>query len=602
MSIYTYVETTPPETRKPPLTETGALGWVRKNLISTWYNALLTVGAVIVIVYVGVGLLTWVVGAARWEVVVDNLRAFGSGRYPPDQIDRVTVVALIVAALAGLSWGLWGRLARATAAVWVIALAFLVVAPVVGRQFPRPPIFALVSAAATEPVSPLAFVGDAGQTLQLTLTPAMPGDATPKGYIDMASRAAWGEFSRSTLAEGEGYDLTATVRLLGSALEGPAALQVQAGGAPAVVEVALPATTWYTLDLEAQGAAGAAWLTVEGVSVMSASSGAQEANRRTYGPPPDQIDGKRIRPLDNTQTRFVGVRNLGDFLALVVGPFAEEADEFALVVSAIVFAGYAAGLALRRRNEKVGRRLALLAWVISFPATLVILRGFEHSTSLPFVGTDRWGGLLLTLILATVGIIAAFPIGVLAALGRRSSLPVVRVISTVYIEFVRGVPLVTVIWAANVMVPLAEPRLANVDSMVRAMVGMTLFTGAYLAENVRGGLQSIPRGQEEAARALGMNTLLVTALITLPQALRAVIPAIAGLFISLFKDTSLVIIISLLELLGMAKSLVSRSEYVGTQREAFAFIAVIYFVFSYAMSSASRRLEASGSGVTRKLR
>ncbi len=604
MAGYTYVETAPPEARKPPVTEVGALGWMRKNLVGTWYDTLLTIGAVSLVIYASVGLINWVVGLARWEVVINNLRLFGSGRYPPDQVGRVTLVALIVAALSGLSWGLWGRLSRLTAIVWGTGLFILLLAPVIGSLFPIPPTYALTSAAAAEPLPPLAFVGEEGRTIRLTLAPTTQTAETPKGFMDLASRTAWGEYTRSALAEGQQDDLTATVSLYNlNAPDSPVtALTVRSGGEAQTVEIALPGTAWYVLQAGTEGTSGAAWLTIEGLPQMSAQLGAQEGYKRVYGPPPEQFDGRRVRVLDNAALRFIGVRSLGDFLALVVGPFAAEADEFALAMSVCVIVAYWSGQALVRVNAKTARRLAVALWVLSFPAVMVILRGFEGSEALPFVGTDRWGGLLLTLTLAVVGIVAAFPIGVLAALGRRSSMPVVRVLCMLYIEFVRGVPLVTVIWAANVMVPLAEPRLANVDSVIRAMVGMTLFTGAYLAENVRGGLQGIPRGQEEAARALGMNTFLATVLITLPQALRAVLPAIAGLFISLFKDTSLVVIIGLLELLGITRSVISQPEYVGTQREGFVFIAIIYFVFSYAMSSTSRRLEASGSGATRKLK
>jgi general L-amino acid transport system permease protein len=196
----------------------------------------------------------------------------------------------------------------------------------------------------------------------------------------------------------------------------------------------------------------------------------------------------------------------------------------------------------------------------------------------------------LTLVLAAVGIAASFPLGVLLALGRRSSLPAVSLISTLYIEIVRGVPLVTVLFMAQIMVPIFLPDF-RIDKIIRAMVGLTLFTTAYMAENVRGGLQGVPRGQYEAAHALGLRYPLIMLLIILPQALRSVIPAIVGQFISLFKDTSLVAIIGLLDLLGIARSVIANPDWLGLQAEVYIFAALIYFIFSYSMSHTSKKIE-----------
>ena len=231
-------------------------------------------------------------------------------------------------------------------------------------------------------------------------------------------------------------------------------------------------------------------------------------------------------------------------------------------------------------------------------ATPILMFVFVYGLGslLPLSDTARWGGLLLTLMLAVVGIIASFPVGVLLALGRRSNLPVISIFCTLYIEFVRGVPLLTVLFMAQLLLPLINPALSSTPGAFRAMVALVLFSAAYLAENTRGGLQSIPPGQEEAAKALGLAPWQVTLYITLPQALRAVIPAMVGSFISLFKDTSLVAIVGLLDLVGMSKNVISQTEFLQRQREVLLFIVIIYFVFSYAMSTLSRRIEASGAG------
>jgi len=232
----------------------------------------------------------------------------------------------------------------------------------------------------------------------------------------------------------------------------------------------------------------------------------------------------------------------------------------------------------------------LLLWVLLIPLCILLFNGFGI---LKPVGTSFWGGFLLTILLASVSIICSFPIGVLLALGRRSKLPVIKWFCIIYIEFIRGIPLITVLFVGQLMLPLFLGDGVQLDNVLRAMVGFTAFSAAYLAENVRGGLQSLPRGQFEAAQALGFNSTLMMVFIILPQALRAVIPAMVGQFISIFKDTSLVAIVGLTDLLGMGKKLVANPDFLGKQMEVFIFIAFVYFIFCYLMSHVSRRLEVS---------
>ena len=242
------------------------------------------------------------------------------------------------------------------------------------------------------------------------------------------------------------------------------------------------------------------------------------------------------------------------------------------------------------------RRPLVWAWILSLPVTFLLLNGFD-GTPLPSVSTNAWGGLLLTVLLATVGIVLSFPLGVLLALGRRSDLPAVRILSTGYIELIRGVPLVTILFMADIILPLFLPGEWRLDRVARAMGGITLFSAAYVAENVRGGLQAIPTGQIEAAQALGLNGVQTNLFIVLPQALRAVIPANVGLFISLLKDTTLVTVIGLLEILGIGRAVLAQSESFGAHLEVYAFVAAVFFVLCYAMSQASYRLErAMGVG------
>jgi general L-amino acid transport system permease protein len=217
---------------------------------------------------------------------------------------------------------------------------------------------------------------------------------------------------------------------------------------------------------------------------------------------------------------------------------------------------------------------------------------------MPIVDTRLWGGLLVTLVIAITGIVASLPIGVALALGRRSTIPLIRIFSITYIEFWRGVPLITVLFFATYMLPLFLPGNFTVDGLVRALIGVSLFTGAYQAENLRGGLAAVPRGQGEAASALGLSWWKTTSLIVLPQALRHVIPAIVNSFISLFKDTSLVSIVALFDLLGSLRASFADPVWTtpSTAFTGFAFIGIIYFIFCFGISRYSlfveRRLNA----------
>ncbi len=382
------------------------LEWMRKNLFTPWYNAIITIVSLLIVYVVLKGTIGWVLHGAKWGVVTSNLRLFAVGPYPVEQMWRVWLALGMALVLGGLSWGVWGARSVNALAISVLFVALFWIAPI------------------------------------------------------------------STNAKRN-------------------------------------------------------WTLVFALFVLSS------------------LVAERVEPLRKPLQRFIP-----------------------------------------------------LAWLAVFFITLVLLRGFKGNAKMPLVETSLWGGLLLTILLAVVAIVASFPIGVLLALGRRSSLPVVKLFSVLYIELIRGVPLVTVLFMAQIMLPLFLPANVRIDKVLRAMTGMTLFAAAYLAENVRGGLQAIPKGQYEAAEALGLNYYQMMRYIILPQALRAVIPAIVGQFIGLFKDTSLVAIVGLLDLLNIALSVIAQPEWIGRQAEVFLFIAVIYWVFCYAMSYASRRLEAKlGVGV-----
>ncbi len=399
-------EASQPRTRAP-CPSIGALEWLRQNLFSTWWNALISIVLLFLVFQALSGLLRWVVTTEGWIAVTSNARLLLVGRYPPDQIWRPELVVTLIALLLGLSGGVWRGIPLVLAAGFSVAMAVL-------------------------------------------------------------------------------------------------------GGL-------------------------------------------------SLGLPPDQAP-----PVFSTRLFLFGV-------------------------AALAALGIAAGWRLRE-----ALRWPLVAgWILLYPAAILILRGVGDAT----IGTNLWGGLMLTLILAVSGIVLSFPLGVLLALGRRSNLPVIKWFCVGYIELIRGVPLVTVLFMASLMLPLFLPANVRIDAVVRAIVAVTLFSAAYLAENVRGGLQSIPRGQVEAARALGLNVVQTTLLITLPQALRAVIPVLVGQFIALFKDTSLVVIIGLMDLLGAAQAVYTQPQWLGIPggvwRETFFVVAGIYWIFSFTMSRTARQIETN---------
>jgi general L-amino acid transport system permease protein len=233
----------------------------------------------------------------------------------------------------------------------------------------------------------------------------------------------------------------------------------------------------------------------------------------------------------------------------------------------------------------------VVAWLIGLAAIGILMWGGVFR--LPYVENERWGGLILTLLLTTFGLAFAFPLSILLALGRRSGLPLVRALCVAYIELIRGVPLISVLFMASVMLPLFLPAGVSIDKLLRAQLALILFAAAYLAEVVRGGLQAIPQHQYDAADALGFGYFEKNFLIVLPQALRIAVPPLVSTCIGFFKDTSLVLIIGLLDLLSTIKVSLADPAWTGFGVEAYLFAAAVYFIFCYSMSLYSRTLEAS---------
>lgn len=240
---------------------------------------------------------------------------------------------------------------------------------------------------------------------------------------------------------------------------------------------------------------------------------------------------------------------------------------------------------------EIGAGFKMVAVFGAIIAAIYLALGFDYG--LVDVETPLWGGLLVTLVVAITGIVASFPIGIILALGRRSEMPVARLISVIFIEFWRGVPLITVLFMSSVMLPLFLPDGVQFDKLLRVLIGVTLFSSAYMAETVRGGLQAIPRGQYEGAMALGLSFWRMMGLIVLPQALKLVIPGIVNAFIGLFKDTTLVLIVGLFDLLGQVQSSFTDPHWSSpvTSHTGYLFTAAVFWIFCFSMSRYSIFME-----------
>jgi His/Glu/Gln/Arg/opine family amino acid ABC transporter permease subunit len=761
--------------RRPPVTETGVIGWLRKNLFGSIADTAVTLVTAFLVIYVLWGLLKWSAVEADWNVVTRNLRLFMIGRYPVPEMNRVRAVLIILVLLSGFTWSLRGR-----APLWIpittaILLVLMFVVPTLANQVDLPSTYVFVNPESERgDFTNIALPLDAGTELTFDLSPADPLAGIPLGFSDVVSAAESGqaqqEIERYTwqLERSEtdeeieapdplpDVDVSVVIQVLDAGMTELLTLSADDQNT-ATNRLTILETGWIVLRIDPAGEYGAYWLEIDGYEVFLSGAEALNDLQLEYGVLPE-IEDERTEVADSRFFKFRGDRTFVTFMSLQVGPFLEEARNLVLLTAVLVVAGYVLGWALSSFSWV--NRVSNLLWILSLFVTVAFLRGFHHGeymrlaklilslalavpvlygylnasfltlkdrgrqlllgmlivvigafwhyfgginievdtnsgvvntvvnafgdllgllptlsfwpsiifaaiglpviwfaldanskkvflrwigiglaitaiwfivalaaldapladtalegsfledippfslsfeNNLSFISTNLWGGIVLTLALAIVSIAASFPIGVLLALGRRSTLPVIRIFSIGTIEIVRGVPLITILFMAQIMVPLLSPSLQDVDVVVRAMIGMTLFSAAYVAEIVRGGLQAVPSGQTEAAKAVGMSGWQTTVYIVLPQALRAVIPALVGQFISLFKDTSLVMIIGLLEILGVARTVINQAEFIGTQREALIFIGIMYFIGSYAMSYTSRRIEETGSGAARRL-
>ena len=307
------------------------------------------------------------------------------------------------------------------------------------------------------------------------------------------------------------------------------------------------------------------WVTAYVVAILAGLS----LGRSRWRP---QFDGRRI---------LVTAVSLAPALLIILYTVRTA---LVLALTAGIVVAVAGGVVLGRAIGDRLRKPLFVAWLLLFPVMLLIVRGFDG------VAPRFWGGLFFNLTAATIGIVVSFPIGILLALGRRSDLPAVRFVCVVIIEVFRGVPLIAWLIFSRFVVPLLLPQV-DTPIIIRAFIAMTLFSSAYVAEIVRGGLQGVHSGQLEAGRALGLSPLRLTVLVVMPQALRSTIPPMIGHFISLFKDTSLFSVLAITELLAAARRSSSSLEFLGHDAETLLFAALIFWVIAFSMSRWSQRLE-----------
>jgi His/Glu/Gln/Arg/opine family amino acid ABC transporter permease subunit len=641
-----------PPSRRPPLGTVGLVGWLRKNLFNSPLNSVITLITLTFVVWFLWVFLSWSIQDAQWSVVINNLNLMNVGLFDSEEIWRIELMATILIFLSGLGLALWGGTTRAFLLTIVITMFLVVLIPIAAQRTQPAPIRFLVGERGN--YGPMRIPLEKGESFTvgveaLNANRLFDDPQHFAGLMESApgttnSRIIFTEIRRAATLEDEAqradlstYNLLLRVQVTNAQNQVLAEVISSHDEPNMELEFTAKETTWYIVkvDLLEEAAlyqswdalqlpttpvrttpnTGHAFIRLDNVPVYRTRPSSVEKQATTYGVIP-AIDGCDSNDPFACQTserimRFEGKRNFGQFLNLQVEPYLNQVTIPLLTGVVVFFLAYFMGsFAAASRDPshlKWMTRITTLGWVLLLPMTWVVLSGVEGAEEvhpllqLKTLSPNQWQGLTLTLILTFISVVASLPLGVLLALGRRSSLPVIGTFSVLFIELVRGAPLITILFFAKNIVPFFFSEGADINDVLRMLIGLTLFSAAYQAEIVRGGLQIIPKGQTEASQALGLNPFFTNAFIILPQALRAVIPATMSQFVSLFKDTSLVSVIGVFELLGIVELIVTgQQQYRPFVREAYLYIGIIYFVIAFMMSAISRRLEESGSGAARR--
>lgn len=562
----------------PPPEEVSALQhwtrWAKENLFSSVFNSILSVVSIVVAALVIRGLFSFVFAPERkWYVIPPNMKLYWTDVYPPEVMGRMWVTLGLVMALTGLSLAIWrvgGRLTPVRLAgistgvgLSLLVLAALVSIPTVVRIWMA--VIGVVFYGAARLIR-LLWAGNEDSEI-LSMMGLLSGVLIAILAVVWILRVETGTKVSVTIQ----IAILVLAYLLGLALRDRIPGAISRGSLVAFWMLSLPLVYLVIQrdpDLSAVPVTNMVIPFAAGFAVVGA------AYMWWAGSPNPGEAAKAVAALlvvAAIASWFTSIAVLPRFLLLALAMFGLAASTFG--------------------GTERGRNGLVVAWIAADLLIAYFMTMAMAATGIPVLG-DFIGGLNLTFLLSIAGIGLAFPLGIMLALGRTSSMPIFRLLSTGYIEVVRGVPLITVLFFGNLVINRFLPADVRLDDIVKAIIAVALFAAAYLAENVRGGLQSIPKGQREAAQAVGLSTVQMTVLITLPQALRAVIPAIVGQVITLFKDTSLVAIIGLADFLRIARDVVpNQPDSLGSLQESLLFAVVIYWIFSFGTSRASMRLE-----------
>ena len=523
----------------------GVPGWIRANLFSSPLDGVITIilGAIVALAIFQT--INWVFITASWEVVTSRVPLYLIGRYPQELYWRPLTTLLLVSVLLGVAWRMWGGIARGAAIVLVVVTLLAAILPYAGVDLGAPRVNPNVELEPASSLSP--------QERQRDISDAVPDNA--RDLKDITSNT--GTLYQLATLDGD-EDTTDYYKFT--------------------------LTDTKKLNLGLWQLEGTARLTVEDqdnhpMQIFMGISG----------------DGASIEDTLDPGTYFVRVDaedfDADDHYVLSVS-VSDPPDHLVNALFALNIVAVALGFGIATIPAIGQARILSFAALIIFVVGAVLVIGSSYIPGLDPVPTQDLGGLTLNLLLATIGILCSIPIGILLALGRRSQLPFLKYACVGFIEIIRGVPLITLLFMSRHILPLTFPENVSIDELYLAMITITLFSSAYMAENVRGGMAAVATGQTEAARALGLRAWQTTMLITLPQGLRNIIPAIVGQAISLFKDTSLVFIIGMLDLVEMGRVTIQGNlDFIDDGHEVYIFIAAVFWIFTFSMSHISRKIE-----------
>ncbi len=530
----------------PPALTVGVPGWIRANLFSSPLDGVTSIvlGAIVALAIFQT--VNWVFITASWEVVTSRIPLYLIGRYPEEFYWRPLTALLLVSLILGVAWRMWGGMARGFAIALIVITLLAALLPYAGVDLGAPRVDPDIELEPSASPSP--------RERQRDISDGIPENA--RDLRDITSNTGT-LYQLATLDGVE--DVTDYYSFT---IEETKKLKVGLWQLEANADVTLQNETGASLQ-------------------SSSNTGTNDESLEIDIEPGTYY--VRVDAMQTAQNEYV----LGVSVA-------DPPNNLVNVLFAINFLAVALGFGLATFPSVRQPRTLFFGAPILFLIGALLVVGSSYVPGLEPVPTQDLGGLTLNLLLATIGIVCSIPIGIALALGRRSEFPFLKYACVGFIEIIRGVPLITLLFMSRHILPLTFPEQFSIDELYLAMITITIFSSAYMAENVRGGMAAVATGQTEAARALGLRAWQTTILITLPQGLRNIIPAIVGQAISLFKDTSLVFIIGMLDLVEMGRVTIQGNlDFVDDGHEVYIFIALIFWIFTFSMSFVSRKIETA---------